>query len=640
MAIKIGDMTPDDNITGVEIIPVTDGVTPKSVTVSGVKDFIIDQIEAISAASSTTGSDSIFIMQGGVLKPIDIDLIVGYALGVMWDKAAESAPDSADTMTINDGGTQKTVTLALMAEYVRATIEAAILDISDLAVIATATATDVMMIVQGSTAKQMTFANFSTAVYGALKDYVTALTAVSAGNDADVFYVIQGGVEKKVTLATIKSYLGNPATAPGTTTVGNVPQWSSTSGDLADGLDIVASVGSTGSDSNLSTEKAVRTAVSGAVYDQSAIAIDLADAHTVAVDLAGGSASQFKATFTAIWTWIMSKLSTLDTVTGVGTDFVIISDTSDSGLAKKVLMSELGVAGGGISWSTIAANTTATTGNGYMIDAGAGTVTLTLPAAPSVGDLVSFKCFDATNTVTIDRNGLNIEGAASDITLVADEAYTLAYSEATEGWVKTDFYQAGIEQGVFAFMPVDTNTTTCTAADTWYPIAGTFTNSPMQDFSLGTLTIDYDGLETKQFKIDWSASCSGDSSSMTIHIGVKKNGTILPGSIMGTFLKTVDEPQALGGTVVVELETGDTIQLVIMADGAGDIVSTKHFTTAVNGFYVDSSNAGAGSGMNWVSVPASNSASGTRSQMAYASNYLYVCVATDTWIRSAAESSF
>lgn len=36
-----------------------------------------------------------------------------------------------------------------------------------------------------------------------------------------------------------------------------------------------------------------------------------------------------------------------------------------------------------------------------------------------------------------------------------------------------------------------------------------------------------------------------------------------------------------------------------------------------------------------VAVPASASATGTPGSIAYSSSYLYVCVATDTWVRAA-----
>ena len=73
MGIKISDMTPDDSIGGSEMIPVSDSGSPKRVNTGQIKDYVIDQIEAISAGSSVSGSDGVYILQGGALKPVDID---------------------------------------------------------------------------------------------------------------------------------------------------------------------------------------------------------------------------------------------------------------------------------------------------------------------------------------------------------------------------------------------------------------------------------------------------------------------------------------------------------------------------------------------------------------------------------------
>ena len=63
---------------------------------------------------------------------------------------------------------------------------------------------------------------------------------------------------------------------------------------------------------------------------------------------------------------------------------------------------------------------TAVAGRGYLIDTTSGTVTVTLPASPKVGDKISIKDYAATfstNNVTVARNGNNIEGNALDVTL-------------------------------------------------------------------------------------------------------------------------------------------------------------------------------------------------------------------------------
>ena len=57
---------------------------------------------------------------------------------------------------------------------------------------------------------------------------------------------------------------GSSLTTPSTTTVNNVPQYSTTNGTaLSTGLGIVTTLGSPGLDTNLATEKAVRTAIAG-----------------------------------------------------------------------------------------------------------------------------------------------------------------------------------------------------------------------------------------------------------------------------------------------------------------------------------------------------------------------------------------
>ena len=57
---------------------------------------------------------------------------------------------------------------------------------------------------------------------------------------------------------------GSTISTPSTTTVGNVPQYSNTTGTaLSTGLGLVTTVGSPGLDTNIASEKAVRTAIAG-----------------------------------------------------------------------------------------------------------------------------------------------------------------------------------------------------------------------------------------------------------------------------------------------------------------------------------------------------------------------------------------
>jgi hypothetical protein len=63
-------------------------------------------------------------------------------------------------------------------------------------------------------------------------------------------------------------------------------------------------------------------------------------------------------------------------------------------------------------------------------------LTLTLPPSPSAGDSIKISNRSGTTTCVLGRNGNNIMGSASDLTLdTASASFELIYSDATNGWV-------------------------------------------------------------------------------------------------------------------------------------------------------------------------------------------------------------
>jgi hypothetical protein len=90
-------------------------------------------------------------------------------------------------------------------------------------------------------------------------------------------------------------------------------------------------------------------------------------------------------------------------------------------------------------WRAIASAETVQPGAQILADTSGGTLTITLPASPALGDEVSFVDSDYTfdtNAFTVGRNGSNIAGAASDLVVNTEGAgFTLVYSgDATTGW--------------------------------------------------------------------------------------------------------------------------------------------------------------------------------------------------------------
>jgi len=99
---------------------------------------------------------------------------------------------------------------------------------------------------------------------------------------------------------------------------------------------------------------------------------------------------------------------------------------------------------GTVNWDTTAktASFTAVSGTGYFVNTTSGAITVTLPATPSAGDIVSVSDYAATsvtNNITIARNSSNIEGAASDLIIENNGiAMTFVYVDGTRGWKVVD----------------------------------------------------------------------------------------------------------------------------------------------------------------------------------------------------------
>ena len=95
---------------------------------------------------------------------------------------------------------------------------------------------------------------------------------------------------------------------------------------------------------------------------------------------------------------------------------------------------------GTVDWQTSikTADFTAVNGQGFFVDTSSGAVTVTLPASPSAGDIVSVSDYAKTaanNNITIARNGSQMDGTTDNLTLTTNgEAVTLVFADSTKGW--------------------------------------------------------------------------------------------------------------------------------------------------------------------------------------------------------------
>ena len=98
---------------------------------------------------------------------------------------------------------------------------------------------------------------------------------------------------------------------------------------------------------------------------------------------------------------------------------------------------------GGTSWQTVdTTGFTAVAGEGYFCNTTSAAFTATLPASPSLGDECTFVDYAGTfdtNNLTVGRNSEKINGSAADLTVSVERAaFTLVYTDSTQGWLLKD----------------------------------------------------------------------------------------------------------------------------------------------------------------------------------------------------------
>ena len=187
---------------------------------------------------------------------------------------------------------------------------------------------------------------------------------------------------------------------------------------------------------------------------------------------------------------IISQSGTTITLGASGDTINLASGASQSGFGRT----------GTVDWQTTIKTTgfTAVSGEGYFCNTSSGAFTLTLPASPSAGDIVSLKDYAYTfgsNNLTIGRNGSNIGGGGTDDLTISTNgsALTFIYVDGTKGWLVIN-ESTDTSQGLnptFITATGGTITTVCTNYKVHtFTGPGTFCVSAAGN-PLGSSTVDY-----------------------------------------------------------------------------------------------------------------------------------------------------
>ena len=142
---------------------------------------------------------------------------------------------------------------------------------------------------------------------------------------------------------------------------------------------------------------------------------------------------------------------------------------------------------GTVDWCTTAKTSpfTSVSGNGYFVNTTSGTVTVTLPASPSAGDIVAFADYTntfQTNAVTICKNGSKIGGVCANATLSTEgQSVTLVFVDATEGWKNVQDSTSNVIGETFMSASGGTETTCGNFKIHTFTSSGTFTVSSISN---------------------------------------------------------------------------------------------------------------------------------------------------------------
>jgi len=103
--------------------------------------------------------------------------------------------------------------------------------------------------------------------------------------------------------------------------------------------------------------------------------------------------------------------------------------------------------GGAVNWIAKSTTYTAENGDGILADTSSSAWTLTLPATPSVGDVIgisdSNSTFD-TNNLTVANNSSKIHGVAESLVVdLKDASFLLVYTGSDTGWKLDTYLEVG-----------------------------------------------------------------------------------------------------------------------------------------------------------------------------------------------------
>lgn len=270
--MTIDEATQDTSVGGGELIPVSDAGSPKSMSVSQIKEYVLAQIAALTAASGVSVSDdSVYILKGGALKPVTAATFAAAMFNEAFGRASVVEPNGNEVIAIKDSDTRKTITFDALKTWLEGNMSVTPdLTLSGAAVAGTLGDSDLALVVQAASGKKVALGTLKDYVLGKLAAFLTAQTAAQTVTSSDVVLLIQGGNVRKATVAQLTGG-GGDVKGPSTTTEDKIPQWDSAQKTLKDGLAVTQTVDGNSTGSQVPTAAAVQAAIETAISENAGV---------------------------------------------------------------------------------------------------------------------------------------------------------------------------------------------------------------------------------------------------------------------------------------------------------------------------------------------------------------------------------
>ncbi len=123
--------------------------------------------------------------------------------------------------------------------------------------------------------------------------------------------------------------------------------------------------------------------------------------------------------------------------------------------------------------------------------------------------------------------------------------------------------------------------TTCTLADTFYKILGTYGAIEHTDFSVSGQTITYNGTKTAKFLLNVSVSMIADTLNVVASYSPAVNGSVNANLILTRKIGGIGDVGSLSGSGPFHLDPGDELEIHVACDNAGTVLTAEKMLISI-----------------------------------------------------------